>query len=113
MDDAQVSVGQQIYATNCTTCHGQIGERPPLPGTPSHAEDGHTWHHDDRQLFGWILDGPPVRTIMPTFRGVLSDQEVLAVLAYMKSEWPGEIRDIQTRQTAEYERQLREQDRLE
>jgi mono/diheme cytochrome c family protein len=92
----RVATGEGVYATNCATCHGMVGETPALLGAPSHAEDGHTWHHADRHLFEWILNGPPLAQVMPGFRGTLSDDGVYAVLAYIKSKWP---EDIQTRQT--------------
>ena len=92
----RVATGEGVYATNCATCHGMVGETPTLLGAPSHAEDGHTWHHADRHLFEWILNGPPLAQVMPGFRGTLSDDGVYAVLAYIKSKWP---EDIQTRQT--------------
>ena len=102
----RVAVGQQVYAINCTACHGDIGSAPTLPGAPSHAEDGHTWHHADRHLFQWILDGPPLAQVMPAFRGTLSDDEVLAVLAYIKSKWPEEILSRQTQMSQLVEQQV-------
>ena len=102
----RVAVGEQVYATNCAVCHGQIGEPPTLPAAPSHAEDGHTWHHADRHLFQWILDRPPLARLMPAFRGTLSDEEVSAVLAYIKSKWPTDILTRQTEMSALIEQQL-------
>lgn len=102
----RVAVGEQVYAVNCTACHGQIGEPPTLPGAPSHAEDGHTWHHADRHLFQWILDRPPLAQLMPAFRGTLSDEEVSAVLAYIKSKWPADILTRQTEMSELIEKQL-------
>ena len=68
-----------------------------LPAPP-HDETGHTWHHPDEMLFGIVRDGiaayapPGYDSDMPAFGGVLSDAEIRAVLAYIKSEWPEEIR---------------------
>ena len=106
--DQRVAVGEQVYATNCTVCHGEIGAVPTLPGAPSHAEDGHTWHHADRHLFQWILDRPPLAQVMPAFRGTLSDAEVSAVLAYIKSEWPTDILSRQTEMSRLIEKQVLE-----
>ena len=104
----RVAVGEQLYATNCTVCHGQVGESPTLPGAPSHAEDGHTWHHADRHLFEWILDRPPLAQVMPPFRGTLNDEEVSAVLAYIKSTWPADIQSRQNELSRLIEQQLLE-----
>ena len=104
----RVVIGEQVYATNCTVCHGEIGSAPTLPGAPSHAEDGHTWHHADRNLFGWILDRPPLARVMPPFRGTLSDEEVFSVIAYMKSEWPADIQSRQNQLSRLIEQQILE-----
>ena len=73
---------------------------------PVHGDAGHTWHHPDRLLYQWTLDRPPLATIMPAFRGALSDEEVLAVLAYIKSSWPPEIQERQNLGSAQYEAQV-------
>ncbi len=103
----RVALGEQAYSGNCASCHGAIGAEPPVPSAPSHADDGHTWHHADRQLFDWVLDRPPLATIMPAFRGILSDEEVSAVIAYIKSRWPRDILDRQTLFSEAVEEQLR------
>jgi mono/diheme cytochrome c family protein len=61
---------------------------------PPHDESGHTWHHPDRVLFAITKDGlvPPhaptgYESDMPAFAGKLSDEEIWAVLAYIKSHW--------------------------
>ncbi|MDP6823111.1 MAG: cytochrome c [Dehalococcoidia bacterium] len=104
--DERVAAGEQVYVSNCATCHGDITGPPTLPGTPPHGVDGHTWHHADRHLFQWILDGPPAAQIMPPFRGKLSDGEVYAVLAYIKSGWPDDIRSRQNEMSAQVEKQV-------
>ncbi len=102
----RVAMGEQVYATNCTACHGEVGVGATLPGAPSHAEDGHTWHHADRHLFEWVLDGPPLAQIMQGFRGTLSDDEVYAVLAYIKSKWSDDIQTRQNQVSAQVEKQV-------
>lgn len=106
LTEQQVTRGAEVYAANCASCHGQPGGVPALPGAPSHGADGHTWHHADRQLFEWVLDRPPLAQVMPPFRGVLSEDDVVAVLAYMKSRWPEAIRDRQAELSAAYEAQI-------
>ncbi len=104
----RVAAGEQVYAANCATCHGEVSGPPALPGSPPHGEDGHTWHHADRHLFAWILDRPPAAQLMPAFRGTLSDDEVYAVLAYIKSEWPDDILSRQNEMSALVEKQILE-----
>ena len=107
-DDADVvALGKTIYAEHCASCHGvklegepNWRERKPsgrLPAPP-HDETGHTWHHDDAALFHMTKFGPQYvagaeyESDMPSFDGVLSDKEIIAVLSYIKSTWPAEAR---------------------
>jgi mono/diheme cytochrome c family protein len=102
-DARKVELGARVYAQNCATCHGAKLEGQPqwqrrLPSgrmpAPPHDESGHTWHHPDRMLFAITKDGlvPPYapkdyQSDMPAFRGKLADDEIWAVLAYIKSYW--------------------------
>lgn len=107
----QVALGRTIYRAQCASCHGASLEGQPewrqrkpdgrLPAPP-HDATGHTWHHSDAQLFRVTKDGlvPPIAppdypTDMPAFAGKLSDAEIWAVLAYIKSTWPDDIRERQ------------------
>jgi len=108
---AQVILGHTIYVSRCAACHGlhlegQPNWRQRLPNgrlpAPPHDADGHTWHHPDRQLFKMVKNGlasfvPGYQTDMPIFRNVLSDEEIWAVLAYIKSRWPPHVREVQSR----------------
>ena len=59
-------------------------------------------------LFQWVLDRPPLATLMPAFREQLTEEEVLSILAYIKSTWPEDIRQWQMEGSEQYERQIRE-----
>lgn len=112
-DPEQVAMGQAVYQQNCASCHGAELEGQPnwrvrkpdgkLPAPP-HDETGHTWHHPDEQLFRITKIGvtPPLapegyESDMPAFEGVLSAEQVWAVLAYIKMSWPLNIRARQNR----------------
>ena len=107
-DPAIVALGASVYETNCASCHGadlegQANWRSPdedgrLPAPP-HDETGHTWHHDGDTLFrltkygvGALINDPDYASNMPIYEGVLSDEEIIAVLSYIKSTWPEDIR---------------------
>ncbi len=107
-DDSQVvSSGMQIYTKNCASCHGADlkGEakwRSPnsegLMPAPPHDKSGHTWHHTDDLLFeitkyglAKITGQKDYKTNMPIYDGVLSDDEIIAALSYIKSTWPENI----------------------
>jgi mono/diheme cytochrome c family protein len=102
--------GAALYAANCAGCHGQKLEgqpdwhhlnaagrlpAPPLDGT------GHGWRHSTDELFHMVkfsvLDeaGPGYLTDMPAFSGKLSDDDIRAVLAYIRAQWPSGIQAAQ------------------
>lgn len=111
-----VSQGRQIYSDRCAACHGSDLEgqpdwRSPLPSgrlpAPPHDASGHTWHHSDQVLFRIVKDGTAAivgggyESDMPGFGDVLSDAEIRAVLAYIKSTWPERERSYQDRASQE------------
>lgn len=101
--------GQALYLEYCASCHGANLEGQPnwmqrLPNgrlpAPPHDETGHTWHHSDEQLLVIVRDGlaaiaPGYETDMPAFGGKLGDQEIIAILDYIKQSWPEREREIQ------------------
>ena len=111
-DATQVAQGRAVYEAQCASCHGadlegQLDWRVRLPNgrlpAPPHDASGHTWHHPDPVLFEMTRDGLAAlapqgyESDMPAFRSKLSDAEIWAALAYIKSRWPPEIRERQTR----------------
>ena len=102
-----LAMGAREYAKNCASCHGANLEGQPnwrqrndqgrLPAPP-HNVRGHTWHHDDATLFGITklgtaeFTGLDIESDMPAFKDVMSDDEIRAVLAYIKSRWPDRTR---------------------
>jgi mono/diheme cytochrome c family protein len=108
-DDAGVlATGQAVYTKHCAACHGARLEGQPrwrerdaggrLPAPP-HDASGHTWHHPDQVLFDITKHGVAkaanlqgYESSMPAYEGVLSDAEIVAALAWIRSQWPPEIR---------------------
>jgi mono/diheme cytochrome c family protein len=104
-------LGKRTYEQYCAACHGETLQghsnwRKRLPSgkfpPPPHDETGHTWHHPDELLFGITKHGlvPPYaeaeyESDMPAFKDVLTDEEIWAVLAYIKSTWPEDMREFQ------------------
>lgn len=107
-DPVVLARGAAIYAARCASCHGaelegQPDWQSPRPGgrmpAPPHNSDGHTWHHDSASLFGITKQGlvppwapPGYKSDMPAFAGVLSDEEIWAVLAFIASTWSEEAK---------------------
>ncbi len=106
-DAQQVALGKIAYDQNCAVCHGGAlqGEpnwrSPRRDGTlpaPPHDESGHTWHHADQLLFEITKNGGAAyspKSRMPGFGEILSDDEIWAVLAYIKSTWPPAVQERQ------------------
>lgn len=108
-DRELVSHGREIYASNCASCHGENLEGQPnwqeqgddgLFPAPPHDASGHTWHHTDELLFRITKHGVAKAvglenhsSAMPAYEGVLSDVQIVAVLSFIKSQWPKEIRE--------------------
>lgn len=114
LDPELVAQGEIIYRQYCAACHGAQGEgqpnwkQPLEDGTypaPPHNAEGHTWHHGDGTLFKYIKEGgaglniPNFKSNMPGFGDTLTDEEIIAVLTYLKSLWPEEQRRSQYQAT--------------
>src|SRR5580704_6618657 len=110
-DAALVARGKAVYAQYCASCHGANLEGQPnwrerqpngrLPAPP-HDASGHTWHHSDKELFAMIENGipeivPDYQTDMPKYRDILSGSDIWAVLSFIESSWPPNIRARQQR----------------
>ena len=105
-DKDVVSLGQQVYAQNCAACHGTKLEGQPswhqrdsngyMPAPP-HDETGHTWHHPDDYLFSMTkygiekMIGKKYPNNMPSYEDQLTDEQIIAVLSYIKSNWSRRI----------------------
>jgi len=106
-DPQVLALGEKVYVTHCVACHGARLEGQPnwrergadgrLPAPP-HDASGHTWHHADALLVRITKLGvaraaglKDYNSAMPAYDGVLSDDEIVAVLSWIKSQWPLEV----------------------
>lgn len=105
-----IAAGRAIYQEHCASCHGaklegQPNWQTPLPSgrlpAPPHDASGHTWHHADRLLFDITKHGTAAvvgggyESDMPGFQAVLTDDQIRAVLEFIKSRWPRRERQYQ------------------
>jgi mono/diheme cytochrome c family protein len=109
---AEVELGRALYAEHCASCHGANLEgepdwQSPKPNgrmpAPPHDASGHTWHHADRILHQITKRGmsavvPNYESDMRAFEGVLRDEEINAILAFIKGTWPARERAYQREQ---------------
>lgn len=105
LDDETVQRGSDLYQAYCAACHGEdlsgqddwrtSREDGSYPAPP-HDSSGHTWHHPDSLLLEIIRDGVDLpQSRMPTFGDRLSDEEILAIIEFLKSNWGEQERSFQ------------------
>ncbi len=83
-DDNTRSSGQKIYNLNCMSCHGTPGKSNylnlvPPPGDPATDK---IQHNSDGEIFYKVQSG---RGQMPSFRSVLTSDELWQVISYIRS----------------------------
>ena len=118
LDDLQK--GAKLYQENCASCHGVNLEGEPnwreqnpdgSMKAPPHDDTGHTWHHPDEMLFTYTKLGGEetlrqmgvtgVKSRMPPFSDILTDEEIALVLNFIKTNW--------SERSAKYQSELTEQ----
>ncbi len=122
LDGRDTARGAALYAEHCAACHGARLEGAPDWQTPDaagvypappHDETGHTWHHSDAQLIEYTTLGGQaviermglggVASGMPGFGGILAEDEIRDVLAFIRSTWPEDIRAMQATRNAPHD----------
>ena len=97
LDQEKIELGETLYQQHCATCHqpdltgdpnwktpNEDGSYPP----PPHDSTGHTWHLSDQVLLELVRDGSDFpQTRMPSFADTLSDDQIIAILEFIKSQW--------------------------
>lgn len=109
-DRAAAARGAALYAAHCAQCHGaqlegEAGWKLAASGGPVRPPpleaSGHSWMHSDDELFRFVkysmTDGALAGYVspMPAFGKTLSDADILAVVAFIKSQWPVGVRVYQ------------------
>lgn len=109
--------GKRLYASHCASCHGrklqgqllwQVRDEFAGRRAPAHDQTGHTWQHSDEDLFAMIKYGrfpttpATVKSYMPGYAQNLSDDRILAVIAYIKATWPIGLRVSQALLNPDY-----------
>lgn len=111
-------VSKRLYMQNCAVCHqpngmGIPGTYPPLVG--SEWVLGQEWHGDNHivrivlhGLEGPItVEGRSFNNVMTPWGGVLKDDQIAAILTYVRSEWGNSAPPISN----EFVAQVREETR--
>lgn len=72
--------GGKLYAVHCVSCHGVTGVNV-MPNAPNFAQ-GEGLLKPDSSLLPSIKNGI---NAMPAYEGILTDQEILDVIAYVRT----------------------------
>jgi len=106
-DPQHVAEGKKLYEKHCIGCHQKdgvgekdlpVGIRHPkfVPAMPLN-DTSHAWHHSDVELRKTILKGLPDPWPMPGFENVITPQQAVLLVAYIKSLWSRETLACQGR----------------
>ena len=108
-DPVYVKMSKKVYLQQCAICHGvnlegqSSWQDTMIDGmrlAPPHNKSGHTWHHHDELLLNLTKCGFKVminhdyKVSMPGRDSILSDDEMIVSLSYIKSTWPEEVSEI-------------------
>lgn len=83
-----MAVGETVYEDHCARCHGTDGGGS--PGVPALAGNA-TVTGDPEVVIQTVLEGPGT---MPSFRDELSDEEIAAVITYIRNTWENDASAI-------------------
>ena len=75
----EVAQGRELFAANCTACHGAAGDGLGLPGAANFTDQAFMSNEDPLEFFGAIRDGVS-GTAMPVWGGKLSEDEIWALV---------------------------------
>ncbi|MDH3587759.1 MAG: cytochrome c [Gammaproteobacteria bacterium] len=79
-DASDIFNGREVYEMHCQTCHGMDGQAFE-PGVPDFSR-GESLYSPDVELVRSLRDGDGH---MPSYRGLLSDEELRDVIAYIRT----------------------------
>ncbi len=103
-----ISLGKTVYDKHCATCHGTQGEGKP-PHWPPLANNQSIEMQSAVNPIRMVLNGGyppgtkgnPMPYGMPPFAGLLSDNEVAAVVSYIRTAWGNRGTPVSAREANE------------
>jgi cytochrome c6 len=72
--------GRGIYTDRCSGCHG-INGLPTMPAVPNFTM-GQGVMKPDQEIMAFVKKG---KSVMPGFEGILTDEEILDVIAHIRT----------------------------
>ncbi len=76
--------GEAVFKSRCTPCHGDKGKGNAALGTPDFSNSKTLASLTDTQVIDTITNGRK-GTIMPAWKGKLSDEEIAAMPMFLRS----------------------------
>jgi len=82
--DETIQSGEELYNLNCLSCHGNPGQAnyqplDPLPGDPAEEK---IQSNSDGSIYYKVYEG---QGLMPSFRNILSPDEIWYIVSYIRS----------------------------
>lgn len=77
---ANPNKGSELYTQHCSSCHGVSGVSD-MPNAPNFVQGDVLWQ-SDVALLNSIKSG---QGAMPAYQGILSDQEILDLVAFLRT----------------------------
>ena len=103
-DESLMRRGEKIYAQQCAWCHGERGEGvagsfPPLAGNRAVnlANPANLVQVVRRGGYAPATEGNPRPYGMPPFGHVLGDEDIAAVLTYVRGSWGNTAAEVSLR----------------
>jgi mono/diheme cytochrome c family protein len=98
---ASASDGATVYLANCSSCHqadgkGVAGAFPPLAENPIVTGDpvAVITIVNDGLEGRLVVNGQAYSGIMPHWKGLLSDEQIAAVITYIRSSWKNQASGV-------------------
>lgn len=97
--------GEAIFMRECAACHGEDGEGNEQDGSriPPHNGNPIVTADDPISVISVVLTG---RGGMPRFDGVLTDEEIAAVVSYIRGAWDNDAEPVDVETVQEVRQQI-------
>jgi mono/diheme cytochrome c family protein len=112
-DAKAMKQGEAIWQDACAACHRMDGSGVPRYFPPIR-QDANVQQSDPTTLIHYVLagarkvptDGAPTPLSMPAFHWKLSDEQVAAVLTYIRNSWGNAAQPVKAQQVAQLRKKL-------
>jgi|SRR5665213_1014272 mono/diheme cytochrome c family protein len=100
--------GSAVFASNCVACHGAAGQGvpgafPPLANNAFVTGDPKAVITSIRRGMSGpiVVNGKPYNGSMPPWKGSLTNEQIAAVITYMRSSWGNKASAVTEKQVSQ------------